>query len=175
MVKRPIVLVVVAGALSLGAVALAQSAAPLKNVQTVTLAGERVAAEVTGTEGGPVVVSGTIGLSTATLNTMIGPTCVPSEYHRIAVTGTPIVIPVIDTDRTEMMIHNVSTGSISLSCRPDPGDGGVPDCDTPGFGMTIHPADSVTLGFKSSVTIRCRTCPSGTGTLEHMDVTCTGS
>lgn len=141
----------------------------------ITLGGERVAAEVTGLSGGAVVVSGTVGLNAFSLASIAGPTCVPSDIRRIAVTATPIVIPVISASRTEVTIHNVSNGAISLSCRPDiSGLGDLPDCATPGYGITISRASSVTFAFRSSVTIRCRTCPNGNGTIEHLEVSCTG-
>lgn len=148
---------------------------PFRPVQTVTLAGERVAAEVTGLSGGTVVVSGTVGLSAATLASIAGPTCVPSDIIRIAVGATPTLIPVISSTRTEVTIRNVSVGAISLSCRPDiSGLGDLPDCDTPGYGLTINPVESVTFSYRASVAIRCRTCPAGGGVVEHMEVSCTG-
>lgn len=123
----------------------------------------------------PVVVATSVALNATTLNAMVGPSCVPSDAHRIAVTAAPVVVPVISSGRTEVFLHNVTTTpTTTISCRPDPGDGGVPDCVAPGYGVTIYPTDTAAFGFKGGVTIRCRTCPSGDGILEHMDVTCTG-
>lgn len=143
-------------------------------IMPVSLLGETVSAQVTGLSGGSVVVSGTVSLSGASLNSVAGPNCAPSELKRMAVTATPVAVPVLSAGRTEVLLHNVTTSTASLSCRPDPGDGGVPDCATPGYGLTIYPTDTATFRFRNTVTIRCRTCPSGDGILEHMDMTCTG-
>lgn len=141
----------------------------------ISLNGERVAAEVTGPAGDPVSVSGTVGLNAATLASIAGPTCVPSDIRRISVSATPTIIPAISATRTEVTIRNVSVGAISLSCRPDiSGLGDLPDCATPGYGLTIKQSESVTFAFRDSITIRCRTCPAGSGTIEHMEVSCTG-
>jgi len=141
----------------------------------VSLNGELVAAEVTGPAGDPVAVSGTVGLNAATLASIAGPTCLPSDVRRIAITATPTVIPVIASTRTEVTIRNRSVGAISISCRPDvSGTGDLPDCSTPGYGFTISPSESVTFSYRDSITIRCRTCPAGNGIVEHLEVSCVG-
>lgn len=148
---------------------------PDGGVLPITLGGERIAAEVTGPAGDPVAVSGNVGLNSATLAALAGPTCVPSDVVRRAVTATPTIVPVLSVTRTAVTIRNVSNGSLNISCRPDiSGLGDLPNCTTPGFGFTLNPSESVTFAFRDSITIRCRTCPSGNGIIEHMEVSCTG-
>lgn len=144
-------------------------------VLPVTLGGERLAAEVTGLEGGSVAVSGTVGLTPGSLASLVGPTCVPSDIVRYAATDTPSVVPVLSSTRTEVTIRNLSVGAKTLSCRPDiSGTGDLPDCSVPGYGFTVSPAESVTFSYRASVVIRCRVCPSGSGVIEHLEVSCTG-
>lgn len=170
--------VVAVGVAVIGAVALAQSVPVRKQavgIQGVTLNGERVAVEASGPEGAPIVVSGSVGLSAGALAALAGPTCVPSDIVRFEATATPVIVPVLSLTRTEVTIRNLSNGAKTLSCRPDiSGGGDLPDCDTPGFGFTVSPAESVTFSYRSSIVIRCRVCPSGNGVIEHLEVSCTG-
>lgn len=130
---------------------------------------------------GSVEVSGAVGLTGATLAAMGNVTCVVAEAHRHSLTTTPEIIPANLPDggtgaiegRSSWSIMNLDTTTKKVSCRKDPGDGGLPDCNTPGFGFTILPnGGNLTIPVRQSDTMRCMACVSG-AVVEHTEQACT--
>lgn len=128
-----------------------------------------------GSTFGEVAVSGIVDLSSSTLASMGNYVCTAAEAHRLGLTTTPTVVPSEPpiTGRTSWTVVNVDTvGTKTIACRVDPGDGGVPDCATPGFGLTVLPnGGSLTLPVRESDTIRCVAC-TATTTIEHTEEAC---
>lgn len=168
--------------MALGAVALAQSL-PVGNptgVQPITLAGERVAAEVTGLTGGPVVTSGTVSLTPESIAALGPAPCTQGETQRIAVGSTPLIVPPNLPDggsgalsgRTGILIINADNIQ-KVSCRADPGDGGVPDCTTPGYGLTLYPnGGSASFSAGELDPIRCVACVGVNIPVEYQEEAC---
>jgi hypothetical protein len=122
---------------------------------------------------GEVQVSGTVDLSSATLASMGNYICAAAESHRLNLTTTPTIIPSEGpiAGRTSWTLVNVDSVK-KVSCRVDPGDGGVPDCNTPGFGLTVQPnGGTLTFPVRESDTVRCVACTNG-ATVEHTEEAC---
>ena len=129
---------------------------------------------VVGPTFGEVQVSGVVDLSSATLASMGNYVCTSAEAHRLSLTTTPTIIPTTPiANRTSWTLINVDTvGTKTVACRVDPGDGGVPDCTTPGFGLTVFPnGGTLTFPVRESDTVRCRAC-TATTTVEHVEEAC---
>lgn len=131
------------------------------------------AVRVVGPTFGEVLVSGTVNLSSATLASMGNYVCSTSESRRLALGTTPVIVPTgaAMLNRTGWTLIN-QDGNKKVSCRVDPGDGGVPDCATPGFGITVQPNGGVlTLPIRASNTVRCVACTNG-AVVEHTEEAC---
>lgn len=135
---------------------------------------------VVGPTFGEVQVSGTVGLSSASLFALGSDVCVTSAAHRHTLTTTPEIIPANLPDggsgalegRTGWTVVNIDSVK-RVSCLVDPGDGGVPDCDVPGSGITVFPnGGSLTYSVRQSNTVRCVACTNG-ATIEHVEEACT--
>lgn len=127
---------------------------------------------VVGPTFGNVIVSGTVDLSTTTLGTLGAQTCELGETRRVTVTTTPSLVPSVGmTNRTAITLINTSN-SREVSCRPDPGDGGVPDCASPGFGVTLfNQGGSVKFPVRETKPVRCVAC-AGTAPVEYQEESC---
>lgn len=126
-----------------------------------------------GSTFGEVQVSGTTSLSNSTLGALGTVTCTQAEAHRLSLTTTPIVIPTEPpiSGRTGWTVINVDSVK-KVACRVDPGDGGVPDCNTPGFGLTAFPnGGTITFPVRESDTVRCVACTNGAA-IEHTEEAC---
>lgn len=185
--KRHVV-VAAAGVACVSALALAQSAKPLSNL-TVSLTPDAGvvatipdAVRVVGPTNGNVFISGTVDLSSATLGALGTTNCTYGEWNRFAVTTTPSLMPPNLNDggvgylsrRTAATIVNI--GSVSnIACRPDPGDGGVPNCTVPGVGATLLTnGGSVRIVLNDDATpIYCVACRSAGSTAEVLEESCT--
>lgn len=128
-----------------------------------------------GSTFGEVQVSGTMDLSSATLASMGNLVCTAAESHRLSLSTTPTIIPSGPPipGRTSWTLVNVDTvGTKTVACRVDPGDGGVPDCTTPGFGLTVFPnGGTLTFPVRESDIVRCKSCTTAT-TVEHSEEAC---
>lgn len=128
---------------------------------------------VVGPTFGEVQVSGTVDLSSATLAGMGNYVCTTAEAHRLSLGTTPIIIPVdgVIPNRTSWTLINQDSVK-KVACRVDPGDGGVPDCDTPGFGITVQPnGGRLTFPVRETDIVRCVACSNG-ATVEHTEEAC---
>ena len=133
-----------------------------------------------GSTFGEVAVSGTVGLSSATV-TALGPqACVNGRAHRIGIDATaePVPADLPDggngalTGRTMLLLQNPDA-THSVSCSLDPGDGGVPDCATPGFGFTLIPrAPHVALPLSDAERLLCVACTGSSVPLEYLERSC---
>ena len=130
---------------------------------------------------GPVGISGSVNATlTSESIAALGPApCAQGETKRLALTATPTPVPADLSDggvgalsgRTDILLVNSDTVQ-RISCRPDPGDGGLPDCATPGFGLTLFPnGGHANFTARDNVRIRCRTC-TGTGSIEYQEESC---
>lgn len=169
------------------AVALAQSAKPLSSLTVSLTPDAGVNAIVTepvrvvGPTYGNVLVSGTVDLSSASLGSLGVVTCTHGEQQRLSVGTTPTLMPPNLPDgghgylsrRTSITLVNV--GSIqNVACRVDPGDGGVPNCATPGYGATLF-NNGGTVSFNlldESTPVRCVACLA-TSSVEVLESACT--
>lgn len=128
---------------------------------------------VVGPTFGEVEVGGIVDLSSATLAAMGNVVCTAAESHRFNLTTTPLIIPQDDPipNRTSWTVINQDSVK-KISCRVDPGDGGVPDCATPGFGITVQPnGGTLTFPVRESDIVRCVACTTG-ATVEHTEEAC---
>lgn len=128
---------------------------------------------VVGPTFGEVQVSGTVSLSGSSLSSLGSDICTQAESHRMSLTTTPTIIPTEApiTGRTSWTVINIDNTK-RVACRVDPGDGGVPDCDTPGFGITALPnGGTVSFSVRDSDTVRCVACTNG-ATIEHTEEAC---
>jgi hypothetical protein len=129
----------------------------------------------------PVAIFGSVN-STLTPDTIaaLGPApCTHGETRRVQLSTTAQPIPADLPDggpgaisgRTEILLVNADTVQ-RAACRLDPGDGGVPDCATPGYGLTLFPnGGSTTFSARDSVRIRCRSCTANAA-LEYQEASC---
>jgi len=139
---------------------------------TATVATDIVRA--VGSTFGAVDVSGTVNLSSATLASMGNYICDTAESRRLSLTTTSTVIPAGApiANRTSWTLLNQDS-SKKVTCRVDPGDGGVPDCATPGFGITVQPnGGRLTIPVRESDVVRCVACVAG-ATIEYTEEACT--
>ena len=147
----------------------------------VTVGAQRVAVEATGPSGDPVIIMGSVSatLTPASIAALGPAPCTQGETKRLALTTTPTPVPANLSDggvgalsgRTDILLVNSDTVQ-RISCRPDPGDGGLPDCATPGFGLTLFPnGGHASFTARDNVRIRCRTC-TGTGSIEYQEESC---
>lgn len=136
---------------------------------------------VVGPTNGNVFVSGTVDLSSASLGSLGVVTCTHGEQQRISVGTTPSLMPPNLPDggagylsrRTNITLVNV--GSIqNVACRVDPGDGGLPNCTTPGYGATLfNNGGTVSFNLLDDATpVRCVACLS-TSSVEVLEAACT--
>lgn len=126
-----------------------------------------------GSTFGEVQVSGIVDLSSATLASMGNYVCAAAESHRLNLTTTPTIVPTGApiANRTSWTLINQDSVK-KVACRVDPGDGGVPDCNTPGFGITVQPNGGVlTFPVRESDIVRCVACTNG-ATVEHTEEAC---
>lgn len=134
---------------------------------------------VVGPTFGAVEVTGTVDLSSATQFSLGAEVCTLAEARRYVLTTTPTILPPNLPDggtgamenRTRWLIANID-GVKNVSCRKDPGDGGVPDCAIPGFGLTALAAGgSYQVPVRQSDTMRCVACTNG-ATIEVTEEAC---
>lgn len=149
----------------------------------VTLGAQRVSVEATGPGGDPVAIFGSVNatLTPATIAALGPPICTVAEAHRHNLGTSPEILPVPLADggtgvipgRTSWTVFNVDTTDIkTIACRVDPGDGGLPDCAIPGFGLTVFPnGGSLTFPVRDNETVRCIACTAAT-TIEHTEEAC---
>lgn len=107
--------------------------------------------------------------------------CTYGEMLRLSVPAvTPIALPPNLPDggsgalpgRTEALLVNIGKNQ-NVSCRVDQGDGGLPDCATPGYGATLLPnGGAIQVSAKDEQTLRCVAC-SGSSTVEIVEAICT--
>lgn len=148
----------------------------------VTLGGQRVAVEATGPEGGAVSVAGTVGLSGSTLTSLNASlSCTHERARRVGIGGTATPIPPNLADggsgampgRTMMFVQNNNGGSHDVVCGMDPGDGGVPDCSTPGYGITLFPrARYIELPIRATDKLLCVACSGSNVPVEYLERAC---
>lgn len=134
---------------------------------------------VVGPTFGAVEVSGTVDLSSATMFGLGSEVCEVGEARRYVLTTTPTILPPNLSDggtgampnRTRWLIANID-GTKNVSCRKDPGDGGVPDCAAPGFGLTaLANGGGYQVPVRQSDTMRCVACTNG-ATIEVTEEAC---
>jgi hypothetical protein len=142
----------------------------------VTVGAQRVAVEATGLGGSAVEVN----LTEATI-AAIGPhACTHGGVRRLALGATPEAVPNNLPDggsgafpgRTMITLQNVD-GNHDVACRFDPGDGGLPDCAVPGYGLTVFPrARYVELPARATDTLLCVACTGVNVPLEYLERSC---
>lgn len=150
----------------------------------VTLGAQRVSVEATGPDGDPVAVFGSVTatLTPATIAALGPAPCIQGETRRLPVSGTAIPVPPNLSDggigslanRTDILLVNAGTvGTQTVSCRVDPGDGGVPDCATPGFGLTLQSnGGSASFTARDNQRIRCVACVGSNVPIEYQEESC---
>lgn len=137
--------------------------------------------KVVGPTNGNVFVSGTVDLSGSSLASLGVVTCTYGEPVRISVGTTPTLMPPNLPDggsgflsrRTNILLTNV--GSVQkVACRVDSGDGGLPDCATPGYGSTLFQnGGSISWSLLDDATpVRCVACLA-TSSVEVLESACT--
>ena len=128
---------------------------------------------------GAVDVTGTVNLGSASLFALGSEICTLAEARRYLLTTTPTILPPNLPDggsgamenRTRWLVSNID-GTKNVSCRKDPGDGGVPDCAIPGFGLTaLANGGGYQVPVRQSDTMRCVACTNG-ATIEVTEEAC---
>lgn len=152
----------------------------------VTLAGERIAAEVTGLAGAPVVTNTTLTQQTLDFLNPAPRPCVINPALRIALPSTPTAIPRLLPDggypalSGRTLIHAINSDEKdTIVCDVMRSDGGLPDCVTPsalvdGHGLTLGSnGGSHDFQLSDTVPLYCLACvSSGTAEFTFQEDSC---
>lgn len=113
-----------------------------------------------------------VGLRASTLAALGTESCVVGIARRFALGTTSATVPLGGGDPLRSALTVINTDSLrNVSCLVDPGDGTLPDCATPGFGITLL-ANGGSVRFPTSERILCAACTAGGAIVEYVEESC---
>lgn len=129
-----------------------------------------ISATVSDATARPVLVD--VGLTGTTLSTLGTAVCTVGVARRVALTTTAEAVPSSGALEGRSAITVINVSSVSLvACEVDQGNGTLPDCSTPGVGLTLYPYGG-SVRFPTPAAVLCRSC-SGSATVEYVEESCT--
>lgn len=113
-----------------------------------------------------------VDLNAATLAAIGTVTCGLGQTLRVALGTTATELPPAGADpsRSALTVRNVDLIR-NVSCDVDLGGGAVPDCTTPGVGLTLL-ANGGSARFPTATAVKCVACTAGGAVVEYVEESC---
>lgn len=134
----------------------------------VTVGNQRVAVEATGPAGDPVAVSGTVGLTQSSMNSLTAPcSTISAAPPVITLTTTAVDVPTTPlTNRTQLIVKNLSNNHIVWCCV-----GAACTPTSTAAYVILTGGDHQDFPVRASTIVRCKSA-SGTADVNAQEAIC---